>query len=215
MLGVSSIEPDESGGEVNAGQEASGGFVVAGGDGPELLELGKEVLDQVPGLIEVFVKGARYLAGFARWDDRHLAGFSQRFAHPRVGIERLVGDDDIGLDLRKERVRPLQIMSLARREQKAGRIAERIDGGVDFGAQPAARASDGLILTPFLRAPALCWWARTMVEAIIAYALSASSDRYLKTFSQTPLFAHRLNRVWIVSGSPNRSGKSRHGMPAR
>src|SRR3954453_17121611 len=54
-----------------------------------------------------------------------------------------------------------------------------------------------------------------MVESIIAYSLSASSDRWLKTLSQTPLFAHRLNRVWIVSGSPNRSGKSRHGMPAR
>src|SRR3954462_6078152 len=93
--------------------------------------------------------------------------------------------------------------------------AMAVSGGVDFGAQPSARASDGLILTPFLRAPALCWWARTMVESIIAYSLSASSDRWLKTLSQTPLFAHRLKRVWIVSGSPNRSGKSRHGMPAR
>jgi hypothetical protein len=33
-------------------------------------------------------------------------------------------------------------------EMKAGRIAERIDGGVDFRAQPSARAPDGLILTP-------------------------------------------------------------------
>src|SRR5215204_3934977 len=215
MLGVSSIEPDESGGEVNAGKEAAGGLVVAGGDGPELLELGKEVLDQVPGLVEVFVKGARYLAGFARWDDRHLAGFSQRREHPRVGIERLVGNERLGLKLRQQGIRSSQVVLLTAGEMKAGRIAERIDGGVDFGAQPAARASDGLILTPFLRAPALCWWARTMVESIIAYSLSASSDRCLKTFSQTPLFAHRLNRVWIVTGSPNRSGKSRHGMPAR
>src|SRR5215204_141814 len=205
MLGVSSIEPDESGGQVNAGQEASCGFVVAGGNGPELLELGKEVLDQMPGLVEVFVKGARCLPGLARGDDGCLAGFSQRFAHPRVGIERLVGDERLGLKLREQGIRPLQIMSLARREQKAGRIAERIDGGVDFGAQPAARASDGLILTPFLRAPALCWWARTMVESIIAYSLSASSDRCLKTASQTPLFAHRLNRVWIVSSRNRRS----------
>src|SRR4051795_8356383 len=36
-----------------------------------------------------------------------------------------------------------------------------------------------------------------MVESIIAYSLSASSDRWLKTLSQTPLLAHRLNRVWF------------------
>jgi hypothetical protein len=35
--------------------------------------------------------------------------------------------------------------------------AMAVSGGVDFGAQPSARASDGLILTPFLRAPVLCW----------------------------------------------------------
>ena len=40
---VSSIEPNDCGGQVNAGQEASRGLVVAGGNGPELLELGEEV----------------------------------------------------------------------------------------------------------------------------------------------------------------------------
>src|SRR3982751_134661 len=86
---MSSIEPDESGGKVNAGQEASCGLVVAGGNGPELLELGEEVLDQMSGTVEVSVKGARRLAGFPRWDDRRLAGFGQRFEHALVRIERL------------------------------------------------------------------------------------------------------------------------------
>src|SRR3954447_2260326 len=212
---MSSIEPDGCGGPENAGQEASCGLVIAGGDGPELLELGEEVLDQMPGLVEVFVKGARCLAAFARWDDRCLAGVSQRLEHALVGIERFIGDECLGLKRGQQGIGSSQIVLLTAGEMKAGRIAERIDGGVNFGAQPSARASDGLILTPFLRAPALCWWARTMVESIIAYSLSASSDRCMKTLSQTPLFAHRLNRVWIVSGSPNRSGKSRHGMPAR
>jgi len=35
---------------VDAGEEIACGFVVARGDSPELLELGEEVLDQVPGL---------------------------------------------------------------------------------------------------------------------------------------------------------------------
>src|ERR1041384_2778040 len=91
------MEPDESGGEVNAGQEASRGLVVAGGDGPELLELGEEVLDQMPGLVELCVKGARRRPGFARWDDGRLAGFSQRREHALIRIERLVGNERPGL----------------------------------------------------------------------------------------------------------------------
>src|SRR4051794_32331946 len=165
---------------------------VAGGNGPELLELGEEVLDQVPGLVEVFVEGARCLPGVPRWDDGRLAGLGQRFEHPLVRIERLVGNECLGLKLREQGIGSSQIVRLTAGEMKAGRIAERIDGGVNFGAQPAARASDGLILTPFLRAPALCWWARTMVESIIAYSLSASSDRCMKTLSQTPPFPNGL-----------------------
>jgi hypothetical protein len=153
---VSSIEPDERGGEVDAGQEASCGLVIAGGDGPELLELGEEVLDQMPGLVELFVKGARCLAGFPRWDDRCLAGFGQRFEHPLVGIERLVGNECLGLKLWEQRIGSSQVMRLTAGEMKADRIAERIDGGVDLGGQPALAAADRLILAQFLGAPAAC-----------------------------------------------------------
>src|SRR3954447_19366790 len=142
-------------------------------------------------------------------------GFSERLEHALVRIERFVGNERLGFKLWEQGIGSGQIVLLTAGEMKADRIAECIDGGVNFGAQPSARAPDGLILTPFLRAPALCWWARTMVGSIIAYSLSASSDRWLKSLSQSPLFAHRLNRVWIVSGSPTRSGKSRHAMPSR
>jgi hypothetical protein len=36
------------------------------------------------------------------------------------------------------------------------RIAQRVDDHMDFGREPAVRAADGLVATPFLRAPALC-----------------------------------------------------------
>src|SRR3954462_5262874 len=146
---------------------------VAGGNGPELLELGEEVLDQVPGLVEVFVKGARYRAGFARWDHRCLTGFSKRLEHPLVGIERFVGNERFGLKVGQQGIGSSQIVLLTPGEMKAGRIAERIDGGVDFGAQPSARASDGLILTPLFTCSravlggARCaggrarWWSRS------------------------------------------------------
>ncbi len=44
----------------------------------------------------------------------------------------------------------------------------------------------------FFWAPALCWWERTIVESIIAYSLSASSDNNLKTCSQTPVLHQRV-----------------------
>jgi len=86
---------------------------------------------------------------------------------------------------------------------------------VDLRREPAARAADGLIETPFLSAPALCWWARTIVASIIAYSLSGSSAKALKRFSQTPLAAQREKRLWVLHQPPKRSGKSRHGVPTR
>jgi hypothetical protein len=35
-------------------------------------------------------------------------------------------------------------------------IAKRIDDHVDLGREAAPRAADGLVMPPFLRAPALC-----------------------------------------------------------
>jgi hypothetical protein len=124
---------------------------------------------------------------------------------------------------------------LPRREGEAGRVAERVDQGVDLGAQTALAAPDRLARAAFLIAPALCWWARTMVLSIIAHSLSASPAKYCKILAHTPVLAHqprqaadpsaeqrpasagrgRLNRVCTLFQSPKRSGRSRQGMPAR
>jgi hypothetical protein len=47
-------------------------------------------------------------------------------------------------------------MRLATGQMKAGWITERIDPRMDFGAQPAARPPDRLVLAVFFWAPALC-----------------------------------------------------------
>ena len=72
-------------------------------------------------------------------------------------------------------------MRLSWGEMKPGRITQRITGGVDFLGQAPLAASDGFlrVVPPF--ASALCWWARTMVESIIAYSLSESSARRSNT----------------------------------
>jgi hypothetical protein len=46
-------------------------------------------------------------------------------------------------------VRPLQVVCLAAGQEEVERVAQRVDPGVDLGAQSAARASDGLVLTVF------------------------------------------------------------------
>ena len=112
-----------------------------------------------------------------------------------VGVVSLVGEDGFGLDQSGERFGLCDVVNLAARETERQRIAQSVDDGMDFRCEPAARAAYRLVATPFLRAPALCWWALTMVASIIAYSLSGSSAKALKRFAQTPLTAHREKRL--------------------
>jgi hypothetical protein len=66
-------------------------------------------------------------------------------ANAFVSIKGLVGDQQTGGHLREQRVGPDQIMRLPRCQQECQRIAERIDQGMDFCAQPAAAVADRLI----------------------------------------------------------------------
>jgi hypothetical protein len=153
---VSSIEPNDCCGQMDSGEEVLGGFVVAGGDGAELLELGEEILDQVPGLVELAIVVPRSPSVLPRWNDRRFAGCCERLDDPLVGIKGLVGNERVRLDGRQQAIGPDEIMGLAARQGKANRIAERIHQRMDFGGQPTLAAPDGFVPTPFLRAPAEC-----------------------------------------------------------
>jgi hypothetical protein len=85
-----------------------------------------------------------------------LAHLLQRAENPSLGVERLVGDQNTGLDLRQQGIRALQVMRLPRREREPGRVAERVNQGVDLGAQAASAAPERLVAAVFLTAPALC-----------------------------------------------------------
>src|SRR3954451_20151493 len=193
-----------------------GALVVAGRDGPVLLQFGEEVLDQVAGLVEVLVVRAQLLAVRLGRDHGRLACLRERLEHSLLGIVGLVGDQRGSGEVGQQRVGPLQVVRLPRREGGAGRVAERVDQAVDLRARAAAAAPDRLVApAAFWGAPALCWWARTTVLSIIAYSLSASPAKCRKTRSHTPVLAQRQKRVWTFFQAPNRSGRSRHGMPAR
>jgi hypothetical protein len=119
---------------VDCGEEVAFGLVIAGCDGSKLLEFTEEVLDEMTGLVEVFVVVAVILPIALGRDDRRFAGCGERFDDALVGVEGLVGDHGIGFDGGKKRISAVEIMGLARRQVEAGRIAEGIDGGVDLGA---------------------------------------------------------------------------------
>ena len=53
---MSSIEPNDSGSQMDGAQKVSRGLVVARGDGAVLLGRGKEVLNQMTGLVQLAVQ---------------------------------------------------------------------------------------------------------------------------------------------------------------
>ena len=197
-------------------QEVARGLVVARSDGAVLLESGEEIFDQVACLVQMAVIAALVVARGFRGNDYGFARLQQWLDHPVMRVISLVGNHHGHLSVLEQHIGTFQVMGLSGREVKAGWIAQRIDRGVYLGAQAATATPDGLTLfsPPFL-APALCWWALTMVESIKTYSLSASCARASKTRCQTP---HLLQREWrrcTTRKSPKRSGKSLQAMPAR
>ena len=141
---------------MDGGEEVSGGFVVAGGDGAELLEFGEEILDQMARFVEVSVEVARQVAMRSGRDDRRFAGGLQQFDDAPIGVESLVSDQGVGPHPRQQMIRSDQIVGLPAGQVEADWVAERIDQSVDLGAQSTAGSSDRLVLAGFFLAPALC-----------------------------------------------------------
>ena len=90
------------------------------------------------------------------WNDGGLAGGGERLENPFVGIEALVGDQQVGLHTGQQVIGPGEIVRLAAGKVEARRVAESVDQGVDLGTQSATRAPDRLVRAVFFLAPALC-----------------------------------------------------------
>ena len=86
------------------------------------LILAKEVLDQMARCIKSSVIVARRAPVGSRRDHRGLARGRQRLKDARVGVERLVGDQRIGLHRGQEMVCPLQVVCLATGQEAPERL---------------------------------------------------------------------------------------------
>lgn len=154
-----------------------------------MLQSTEEAFDKIALAIEGEVGLARLLpVGLGRDHRQDVAVFERR--HQRIGIIALVGNEGVGLDPLEQRLGLRNVGGLTRRQRKRDGIAESIDDGMDFGRQTTARAADGLVFADFFLAPALCWWARTMVASSIMNSLSASCASISKTRENTPLSHH-------------------------
>ena len=140
---------------MQAGEEVAGGFFVAGGDGPEMLDDIEEALDEIALAIEREVAFAFDRAIGFRRDDRHDGAHAEALDEA-VAVVALVGEERFGLDLGGQRFRLRDVVRLAAGETDRQRIAERVDDGVDFRGEAAARTAYGLVGAVFFRAPALC-----------------------------------------------------------
>lgn len=174
---------------MDGAKEVACRLVVARCDGAVLLETGEEVLDQVASLVQVLVIAARRTRGVPGRNDHRFACSLQRLDHPGVGVIGFVGNDGGRRRVLQQHIGTVQIVGLSGRQVQTGRVAKRIDRSVDLGAQATATTSDGLMrafFAPLFRAPALCWWALTMVESIKAYSLSASAASVSRMRRHTP-----------------------------
>ena len=130
---------------------------MASGYAPELLQLVEEPLDAVAFPVERLVVVTRRLAVRPGRDD----GFGSRVVYDPtqvVGIVSFVGDHGFRLEAVDQLAAACDVVALARPEQQANRVAKRVGGCMDFGAQAAARAPQPLSIgsPSTFRAPAAC-----------------------------------------------------------
>ena len=137
------------------GIEPIGKFVVSGCDTAELLEAIEESLDEVSCLVAVPVDVAFGVAIASRRNDRFSTGGLDD-VDQSIAVVTFIGDDSAGRDCLNQGSPLRDISHLAGCQDQTNRIAKGIDTSMNLGRQPASRATDRLIATVFLGAPAAC-----------------------------------------------------------
>src|SRR3954465_1532483 len=130
------------------------GFVIAGGDSPELLQLGEGVLDKMAPTVHLPVEADHGLAVGLGWDDRGGTTLIQLRPEP-VDVERLVAEQSAEGDTLDQRRHADAVVALAGQQDEAYEVAESVGQVNDLGRQAPPRAADGLGLGPAPCAPRL------------------------------------------------------------
>ena len=134
---------------MDAGEEVSGGLIIAGRNRTVLFEFTIEVLDEVARLVHFLVVEALNLSIALGRNDQLFSCRKQGLDDAFIGIESLVCQQGVGLHLGQKRVSTFQVMGLPRSQEEGQRIAKGIDHGMDFRAQSAFAAPDRLVFAVF------------------------------------------------------------------
>ena len=140
--------------------EGGGVFVVAGCDSAKVFELADAALDHVAGLVGVAVEAHALLAfGFEPGDDRPNAPAAQQPAHRSAGVPLVRGDalgfaSPTDLALVEQRLDLGPFVVLAGGQRPGDQLAGLVRTDVEFGAEPAPAAAEGV--GPPFTLPAAC-----------------------------------------------------------
>ena len=152
---MSSVELDNGGDQADCAEEVSGELIVACRYCPELLEFSEEAFDQVALFVESEVAFPFFFA-IALWRNDNCDSRVPQPSDQGVCIVSLVAEQRAASDAFEQLRRSANIVDVPRRQNKFDRIAQGVGESMDFGCQAAPGTSDGLVLAPFFRAPALC-----------------------------------------------------------
>ena len=143
------FDPEADAGEGDCGEEVSCELVMADRDASKVLELVEETFHEVALAVQVMGCGA-LLPAVPLGRDVGARAVVGNELEDGAGVIAAVGDGVPGrLKAVKESRHGSLVGGLARGEREAARQAKAVDDDMDFGAQPASRASDGVVRTPF------------------------------------------------------------------
>ena len=115
----------------------------------------EEPLDEIALAVERKIAVPFDLAVHFGRDDR-FDGARFQALDEAVAVVSLVPEERCGLDLSRERFCLRDVVCLSSSQTEHEGVTQGVDDGMDFRRQAATRAAYGLVLAPFLRAPALC-----------------------------------------------------------
>jgi len=159
-------------------------FVVPRRYGSEMLYLFKQILDQMACFVQGLVIVALVVTVWLRWHHDTLSCRHKRVIHPRIRVITFVRQHGICLQVGQQDVRFVKITVLPQREMKAQGVAWI------FVLRPRMKRPIHCIFDCHM-APAAWGYARTIVESIMAYSLSLSWLKWLKTRSHNQEPIHR------------------------
>ena len=150
-----SFKPSHSADQVKSGEIVAGGLFITCGDAAKVLDDIEEPLDEialaVEGKIAVSFDLAVRFQRDHRFDGAHFQALNEA-----VAVVSLVAEECCGLDLSRKSFCLRDVVCLSSCQAEHEGISQGVDDGMDFRRQATTRAAYGLVLSPFLRAPALC-----------------------------------------------------------